>query len=410
MKKIFLTSGVILCMACPAFATGFDTSAIANGTAILNENEEQVGTRIGGGCVQQNLGVYSGSVTLRAMWREAFNTITLDSNLTPDAGGRSAAPATLYASNGSLWQGQDQSGTLTGQVTSGQTPFTTTPLGDLVDYTLHYNDSDDENGFGSTAATTTTTTAAHRGLLGFYYDDPNDDPDEGPIEMITAGGLLTADGAAASSNQTWTASWGSGTPTITANPTRDGYSFAGWNLSRDGSGNTPGAITADTDVYAQWTPYTYTFTYDCDDGDGGQGEPATGNRTATFDTTYNLLSNSDATQCGKAGYRFTGWDCTAGNTTITTDAAAGTGIAISGSTWTAMQNNDTISCVAHYAPNTVSLTWDVDGSQTSGTCVYDAAIDLPATPTKRGWDFVGWEVVTGAGSGTQQDDNLYNGD
>ena len=407
MKKIFLTSGVILCMACPAFATGFDTSAIEEGTPILDGNNEQIGTRIADGCVQPNLGVYSGSVTLRAMWRAAYNTITLDSNLTPDAGGRSAAPSPLYASNGSLWQGQDQSGTLTGQVSSGQTPFTTTPLGDLVDYTLHYNDSDDENGFGSTVATTTTTTAAHRGLLGFYYDDPNDDPDEGPIEMITAGGLLTAEGAAVSSNQTWTASWGSGTPTITANPTRDGYSFAGWNLSRDGTGSAPGAITADTDVYAQWTPYTYTFTYDCDDDDGGQGTPATGNRTATFDTTYNLLSNSDATQCGKAGYHFTGWDCTAGNTTITTDAAAGTGIAISGSTWTAMQNNDTISCVAHYAPNTVNLTWDVDGTTSNGTCVYDAAIDLPATPTKRGWDFVGWEVVT---SGASEDSNLYNGE
>ena len=389
-------------MACPAFATGFDTSAIEEGTPILDGNNEQIGTRIADGCVQPNLGVYSGSVTLRAMWRAAFNTITLDSNLTPDAGGTAAAPSPLYASNGSLWQGQDQSGTLTGQVSSGQTPFTTTPLGDLVNYTLHYNDSNDENGFGSTESTTPTATADHREFLGFF--DTND------TEMITAGGLLTAEGAAVSSNQTWTASWGSGTPTITANPTRDGYSFAGWNLSRDGTGGAPGAITADTDVYAQWTPYTYTFTYDCDDDDGGQGTPATGNLTATFDTTYNLLSNSDATQCGKAGYHFTGWDCSIGATTIASNSAAGTGIAISGSTWTAMQNGDTISCVAHYAPNTVNLTWDVDGTTSNGTCVYDAAIDLPATPTKRGWDFVGWEVVTGAGSGTQQDDNLYNGD
>ena len=61
MKKIFLTSGIILCMACPAFAeTGFSTTDIENGTEVAN------GIEIAGACVEPKLGVYSGSVTLRA--------------------------------------------------------------------------------------------------------------------------------------------------------------------------------------------------------------------------------------------------------------------------------------------------------------------------------------------------------
>jgi len=60
-------------------------------------------------------------------------------------------------------------------------------------------------------------------------------------------------------------------------PTRDGYTFTGWNTAEDGSGtNYSGGDTvtlpnSGTDtLYAQWQINTVTLTYD---PQGGSGEP-----------------------------------------------------------------------------------------------------------------------------------------
>lgn len=434
MKKIFLTSGVILCMACPAFA---DITPGANGNIGNTGNglvypkgdnaaatvNDISGATIADACVYDTLGVHSGSTTLRAVWRAIYNTITLDSNLASGGDGTAAAPATLFASGGSLWQSQDASGNLEDEVAAGDLVFTTTPLGDTVTYELNYNDTTGS----TTSSRDTTVTGGRRALQGFFYDDPNDDPNVEPVQMITSGGLLTADGAAADSNQTWTASWGGATPTLGTNPTRDGYQFAGWNTQQDGSGSTPGAISTDTTIYAQWNANAYNITYSCEDGNGGTGTPSQATDTIRFDGTVTWASNLDAQNCGRAGYHFTGWDCSANDTNSTvlltnggvtqaTDNVTGAPISgsyngntvsVSGAPWASFANNTTIACVAHYAPNTVGLTWDVDGTTTGGTCEYDGTITMPATPTKRGWDFVGWEVVT---NNTSEDDNLYNGE
>ena len=47
-------------------------------------------------------------------------------------------------------------------------------------------------------------------------------------------------------------------------------------------------------------------------------------------------------------------------------------------------------------PNTISLDWDPDNgsSHTNNTCTYDGAITLPTEPTKPGYQFAGWAVVT----------------
>ena len=64
-------------------------------------------------------------------------------------------------------------------------------------------------------------------------------------------------------------------------PTRDGYTFAGWNTKADGSGTSYSAgdsYTTDNDIvlYAQWTP-TYTATFATgNDNDGWTIDPASG--------------------------------------------------------------------------------------------------------------------------------------
>ena len=52
---------------------------------------------------------------------------------------------------------------------------------------------------------------------------------------------------------------------------------------------------------------------------------------------------------------------------------------------------------AIYTPNTIGTTWYNDGVQVTGdnvpsSCAYDSEINLPPTPTKTGYDFIGWRV------------------
>jgi uncharacterized repeat protein (TIGR02543 family) len=75
-------------------------------------------------------------------------------------------------------------------------------------------------------------------------------------------------------------------------PTRDGYTFAGWNTQADGNG-TPYAAgatysaNAAVTLYAQWTPVTYTATFA--DGSGGTGwtiDPTSDVEGATVTVSY----------------------------------------------------------------------------------------------------------------------------
>ena len=63
MKKLFLTSGIIACMACPAFAEISTT----NGAGFPATNGTVTDNGVGD-CVQPTIGAFSGSTTLTAKW------------------------------------------------------------------------------------------------------------------------------------------------------------------------------------------------------------------------------------------------------------------------------------------------------------------------------------------------------
>ncbi len=90
----------------------------------------------------------------------------------------------------------------------------------------------------------------------------------------------------------------------TKKPTRDGYTFTGWNTKKDGSGTSyasGGTYTANAAVtlYAQWKVKTYAVKYDAN---GGTGAPA--QQTKTYGKTLTL---SDVRpECD--GYNFDGWN------------------------------------------------------------------------------------------------------
>lgn len=96
------------------------------------------------------------------------------------------------------------------------------------------------------------------------------------------------------------------TPTIGQNGwTIDGYTFAGWATSPDGSGAryAPGAMwTANgtLTLYAQWTPGQASLTYDGNGATGGKTDPQNG----VTDQKVNVRRNGFT----RDGYVFTGWN------------------------------------------------------------------------------------------------------
>ena len=93
--------------------------------------------------------------------------------------------------------------------------------------------------------------------------------------------------------------------TLPAEPTRQHYTFDGWNTRENGSGTpvTAGTtVTGNITVYAQWSGVTYTVTFDKNGGDN-EASPQTKNVTRP-DTSVGSLPTSPT----RADWKFIGWN------------------------------------------------------------------------------------------------------
>ena len=148
------------------------------------------------------------------------------------------------------------------------------------------------------------------------------------------------------------------------NPTKTGYTFAGWLKDGEETPSTKATIatgtTGNLKFTAQWTINQYTITFDTDGG----SEVAS--ITAAYEST--LTKPADPT---KEGYDFAGWD-PAFPETMPLDGAT------LKATWTAKQ---------------YTITFDTDGGSevASITAAYESTVTKPADPTKEGYDFAGWD-------------------
>ena len=156
--------------------------------------------------------------------------------------------------------------------------------------------------------------------------------------------------------------------TAPAEPTRTGYTFAGWTPE------IPAAMPAeDLTIKAKWTVNTYTITYDLDGGTA-EGNPA----------SYTVESGAiTLAEPAKPGYTFTGWSGTdlegADNLDVTIPA---------GSTGDR-------SYTAHWQVNTVysTLRFETRGGSALATLAlpYGSRVDLTKyVPTREGFAFTGW--------------------
>lgn len=180
------------------------------------------------------------------------------------------------------------------------------------------------------------------------------------------------------------------TPTIGQNGwTIDGYTFAGWATSPDGSGAryAPGArwtANGTLTLYAQWTPGQADLTYDGNGATGGKTDPQTGKT----DEKINVRDNGFT----RDGYTFVTWN---------TQADCKGNAVKPNSEWTLRGSSTLYAC---WAGNAQTLTYHGNGATGGNTAAQSGKTGDELTTnangfTRDGYTFVRWDTAKD-GSGT----------
>ncbi|MFM1732944.1 InlB B-repeat-containing protein [Bifidobacterium longum] len=180
------------------------------------------------------------------------------------------------------------------------------------------------------------------------------------------------------------------TPTIGQNGwTIDGYTFAGWTTSPDGSGAryAPGArwtANGTLTLYAQWTPGQASLTYDGNGATGGKTDPQTGKT----DEKINVRDNGFT----RDGYTFVTWN---------TQADCKGNAVKPNSEWTLRGSSTLYAC---WADNAQTLTYHGNGATGGNTAAQSGKTGDELTTnangfTRDGYTFVRWDTAKD-GSGT----------
>ena len=174
-------------------------------------------------------------------------------------------------------------------------------------------------------------------------------------------------------------------PITLNNPTRAGYTFAGWSGTGIVGTSTnvviPTGSTGDRTYTANWTANTYTVTFNAQ---GGTVGPAT--KTVTFGATYGTLPTP-----AKTGHTFGGWYTGTG----------GTGTKVYSSSAVTITANQTL--YARWTANTYTVIFNAQGgtvSPATKTVTFGATYGTLPTPARTGHTFSGWYTGTG-GTGTK---------
>jgi len=143
--------------------------------------------------------------------------------------------------------------------------------------------------------------------------------------------------------------------TAPANPTKTGYTFAGWDKT------IPSTMPAeDMTITAQWQVNQYTITF----------KPENGGQDIVIKQDYGTAITAPANPT-KTGYTFAGWDKTIPSTMPAGD----------------------MTITAQWQLNRYTITFDTAGGSEvpSITQDYGTAITPPAAPTRTGYTFAGWD-------------------
>ena len=415
MKKLFLTSGIILCMACPALAT----------TDIDYSN----GTYTAGGetptCVQDITGqeADNSNAAFEARWTPVTYQISFaggtasnnghSHNVTATTMGNQNAVfdtdvtlnANTYAVTGYLFDqwsctGNNTSGTSVTNTYANQAhinPFQyTSNLACTATWTPETYDVIYNKGAGAAASNYTDTDGA-------TYD---------------AAYTIPAGASAAATPQT-------------------GYKFMGWStdsnptVTRTARTNETGAINTGTvtnawtgtsqwtetsakTVYAAYMPMQYNITYAAGDSNNSAsgGTAATGTTAATY-AQYGSSATLATNAFTLTGYGFNGWSCQS-----TDGSVQGTFAYTNGQTVNPWNVASDLTCTAQWTAGTTAVTYScgsgtgVSGTEpSSDTATFDSSYQFAANTgscAKTGYTFQGWSCTGLNGTKTAGSSMTWN--
>ena len=170
-------------------------------------------------------------------------------------------------------------------------------------------------------------------------------------------------------------------------PTRTGYTFAGWKLNSDLSGDSyttiPVKSTGNKVYYAKWTANTYSIHFNGNGSTSGEMSNQTG---IAYDSEAAITTNAFV----KTGYTFAGWATSQAN------ADAGTVEYTDGQSVSNLSSTQgaTVTLYAVWTPNEYTVSFNANGgtgSMSNQGFAYGVAENLQTnTFTKDGYHFDGW--------------------
>lgn len=238
--------------------------------------------------------------------------------------------------------------------------------------------------------------SSYYAYIGLSGADKSDDPSKYVITLdgnlhfneFTGGGgssasldgtsITDGDSHAGGAATGWAvAGHGAGTTTRTVDKTKQARSIS-YSCVQNVMGL--GKSTATESINVPALP-SYNVTYNAN---GGSGAPA--GQTKWYGEDLTLQSGTPT----KTGYSFAGWNTEADGTGTNYSA---------GETYT---GNEALTLYAKWTANAYTVTWNANGgtvSPASQTVYYDSAIGTLPTPTRAGYEFLGW--FTSSSGGTQ---------
>jgi len=150
-------------------------------------------------------------------------------------------------------------------------------------------------------------------------------------------------------------------------PTKEGYTFTGWYLDEACTQKYNGTtITSDMKLYAGWKINTYTVTFNSDGGSSVASQKVNWNTPVT-------LSNPT-----KIGYKFVGW------------------FLANGTQYKNQPIKEDTTLKAKWEINSYTVTFNTDGGNSIApkAVEYNKSVQTP-TPTKEGYNFLGWFMESG---------------
>ena len=255
------------------------------------------------------------------------------------------------------------------------------PIKIYQEYTITATSADETMGSvtgGGTYESGVSATLAATPVEGYHFVKWSDDATDNPYTFtVTADKSLTATFAPNQYTITFDSNGGSAVVDLTAdyksaitapaNPTRTGYTFAGWNPAFPETMPLNGAT-----LTAQWTPILYTLTYNL-----AGGAVATANPIEYTIESEDIILNNPT----REGYTFAGWtgtDLTEAIQTVTI-AKGSIGNREYTATWT---------------PVVYAITYDLAGGAVAtdnpATYTIETADFTLTNPTREGYTFAGW--------------------